>query len=96
MNTKRYQHLYTCNGRSFTLGTNNCLYYFITLSNSTEYVFIFLFAISISRQFLQDVLTGTLNEMNTEKTFTALIQAVSMEKDKKAELQNTILKYVIR
>ncbi|XP_072180010.1 dynein regulatory complex protein 9-like [Diadema setosum] len=51
-----------------------------------------LYKMQDDRQFLQDVLSDTLEEMLKEKTFMAIIQAVSMEKEKKAELQNTILK----
>ncbi|XP_071484365.1 dynein regulatory complex protein 9-like [Diadema antillarum] len=51
-----------------------------------------LYKMQDDRQFLQDVLGDTLEEMLREKTFMAIIQAVSMEKEKKAELQNTILK----
>ncbi|XP_054771353.2 dynein regulatory complex protein 9-like [Lytechinus pictus] len=51
-----------------------------------------LYKMQDDRQFLQDVLSATLDEMNRQKMFTALVQAVTKEKDKKAELQNTILK----
>jgi len=44
------------------------------------------------RQFLQDVLSEAMDEINLEKTFMSLIQSVTAERDKKAELQNTILK----
>ncbi|XP_038049924.1 dynein regulatory complex protein 9-like [Patiria miniata] len=44
------------------------------------------------RQFLQDVLSEAMDEITLEKTFMSLIQSVTAERDKKAELQNTILK----
>ncbi|XP_022088174.1 IQ domain-containing protein G-like [Acanthaster planci] len=46
----------------------------------------------VDRQFLQDVLSEAMEEITLEKTFTSLIQSVTAERDKKAELQNTILK----
>lgn len=44
------------------------------------------------RQFLQDVLSEAMEELNLEKTFMSLVHSVTSERDKKAELQNTILK----
>ena len=46
------------------------------------------------RQFLQDVLSETLDEISSDRTFMALINSVTLERQKKEELQNTILKWV--
>lgn len=46
------------------------------------------------RKFLQDVIQETLAEIQANKSFNALVTAVSAEKEKKAGLQQTILKYV--
>ncbi|XP_072033611.1 dynein regulatory complex protein 9-like [Amphiura filiformis] len=44
------------------------------------------------REFLQDVLAETLDEISSDRTFMALINSVTLERQKKEELQNTILK----
>ncbi|XP_033117874.1 dynein regulatory complex protein 9-like [Anneissia japonica] len=44
------------------------------------------------RQYVQDILTATLQEMQEERCFTSLVDAVTLEQDNKTELQNTILK----
>ena len=44
------------------------------------------------RKFLQDVIQDTLAEVNTSQTYTALTQAVNREREKKEQLQRTILK----
>lgn len=44
------------------------------------------------RQFLTEVLSATLNEINSDRTFMALMNSVTLERRKKEELQNTILK----
>ena len=46
------------------------------------------------RKFLQDVMEETLEEIVTHKSFDSLVRAVDTEKEKKAGLQQTILKYV--
>ena len=46
------------------------------------------------RKFLQYVIQETLAEIQSNKSFDALVRAVGSEKEKKAGLQQTILKYV--
>lgn len=48
--------------------------------------------IQADRKFLQDVMEGALAEVLSQKSFDALVKAVSAEKEKKAGLQQTILK----
>lgn len=48
--------------------------------------------IQADRKFLQDVMEDTLEEVVSRKTFDALVRAVNTEKEKKAGLQQTILK----
>lgn len=48
--------------------------------------------IQADRKFLQDVMEDTLAEVQSDKSFDALVRAVSAEKEKKAGLQQTILK----
>ena len=44
------------------------------------------------RKFLQDVMEDALSEVDTKKSFDSLVRAVNTEKEKKAALQQTILK----
>lgn len=44
------------------------------------------------RKFLQDVIEETLAEVANKNTFDSLVNAVTMEKEKKERLQQTILK----
>lgn len=46
----------------------------------------------LHRTFLQDVIEETLAEVINKNTFDSLVNAVTMEKEKKAKLQQTILK----
>lgn len=48
--------------------------------------------IQADRKFLQDVMEETLEEIVTRKSFDSLVRAVNKEKEKKAGLQQTILK----
>ncbi|CAH3146068.1 unnamed protein product [Pocillopora meandrina] len=48
--------------------------------------------IQADRKFLQDVMEETLEEIVTHKSFDSLVRAVDTEKEKKAGLQQTILK----
>lgn len=48
--------------------------------------------IQSDRKFLQDVMEETLEEIVTHKSFDSLVRAVDTEKEKKAGLQQTILK----
>lgn len=48
--------------------------------------------IQADRKFLQDVMEETLEEIVTSKSFDSLVRAVDTEKEKKAGLQQTILK----
>lgn len=48
--------------------------------------------IQADRKFLQDVMEETLEEIVTRKSFYSLVRAVNKEKEKKAGLQQTILK----
>lgn len=48
--------------------------------------------IQADRKFLQDVMEETLEEIVTHKSFDSLVRAVNTEKEKKASLQQTILK----
>lgn len=48
--------------------------------------------IQADRKFLQDVMEETLEEIVTRKSFDSLVRAVNREKEKKAGLQQTILK----
>ncbi|KXJ11117.1 dynein regulatory complex protein 9 [Exaiptasia diaphana] len=51
-----------------------------------------LMKIQEDRKFLQDVIEETLAEVINKNTFESLVNAVTMEKEKKAKLQQTILK----
>ncbi|KAK3744771.1 hypothetical protein QZH41_013308, partial [Actinostola sp. cb2023] len=51
-----------------------------------------LMKIQDDRKFLQDVIEETLAEVINRNTFDSLVNAVTMEKEKKAALQQTILK----
>ena len=44
------------------------------------------------RKFLQNIIEETLEEVVSAKSFDSLIRAVNAEKEKKAALQQTILK----
>ncbi|XP_071949916.1 dynein regulatory complex protein 9-like [Antedon mediterranea] len=44
------------------------------------------------RQYVQDILSATLQEMREQQQFTSLVKAVTLEQDNKTQLQNTILK----
>ena len=46
----------------------------------------------IFRKFLQDVIQDTLAEVNRSQTYQALTDAVNRERQKKEQLQRTILK----
>ena len=50
------------------------------------------FLLNLFRGFLEKVLYGTLLEMSNSGNFQTLIDAVRVEKEKKAKLQETILK----
>lgn len=52
----------------------------------------FLCQICCFRKFLQDVIEDTLSEVVSKQSFDSLIRAVKTEKEKKATLQQTILK----
>ena len=47
---------------------------------------------TICRKFLQDVIQETLAEVNRSQTYQALTDAVDRERQKKEQLQRTILK----
>ena len=49
----------------------------------------------LCRKFLQDVMEETLGEVVGSRSFDSLVKAVNTEKEKKAGLQQTILKYVL-
>ena len=49
----------------------------------------------ICRKFLQEVMEETLGEVVSSRSFDSLVKAVNTEKEKKAGLQQTILKYVL-
>ena len=51
-------------------------------------VYVFYFC----RKFLQDVMEDTLNEVVSKRSFDSLVRAVNFEKEKKAGLQQKILK----
>ncbi|XP_068686164.1 dynein regulatory complex protein 9-like isoform X2 [Montipora foliosa] len=48
--------------------------------------------IQVDRKFLQDVMEDTLNEVVSKRSFDSLVRAVNFEKEKKAGLQQKILK----
>lgn len=48
----------------------------------------------LCRKFLQEVMEETLGEVVDSRSFDSLVKAVNTEKEKKAGLQQTILKYV--
>ena len=49
----------------------------------------------LCRKFLQEVMEETLGEVVDSRSFDSLVKAVNTEKEKKAGLQQTILKYVV-
>ena len=49
-------------------------------------------AVLFLRKFLQDVIQETLAEVNASQTFQALTNSVNRERQKKEQLQRTILK----
>ena len=49
----------------------------------------------LCRKFLQEVMEETLSEVVGSRSFDSLVKAVNAEKEKKAGLQQTILKYVL-